>query len=201
MQFSTRLKTFSPGLALASLLCVAAASAQTLVGVNATLDHNLESKTATAGQVVTAKLNDSVTTADCLRLPKGSELIGKVAEVKTSQNDGPSSVSLIFSTAKLKDGKEVPVKATVVAAYPSSDGDAEAYADQTIPPPPGRINGDTSVEQDAGGLSKVALNSAVKSSDSGTFSRANGDFRLTAGTHLQLGIAPAASGSNPAAAE
>ena len=57
MRFAVRLKNFSVGLAFISSISVAAASAQSLLGVNAQLDHNLDSKTAAAGQVVTAKLD------------------------------------------------------------------------------------------------------------------------------------------------
>jgi hypothetical protein len=201
MRFAVRLKNFSVGLAFISSISVAAASAQSLLGVNAQLDHNLDSKTAAAGQVVTAKLDGTVTTADGLRLPKGSELIGKVDTVQRSENGGPSSVSLLFSSAKLKDGKTVPVKVTVVAAYPSSAGDSSDASDQTLPPPPAQVNGDAAVQQDAGALGKVALTSAVKNSDSGTFSRANGDFRLFSGTYLQVGIAPSAAAGTSTAAE
>lgn len=201
MRFAFRLKTFSLGLALVSSVSVAAASAQTLLGVNAQLDRNLDSKTAAPGQVVTAKLDGTVKTADGLRLPKGTELLGKVDAVKSSQNGGPASVTLLFSTAKLKDGKTIPVKATVVAAYPESAGDSADGSDQTLPPPPAQLNNETAVQQDAGALGKVALTSAVKNTDSGTFTRANGNFRLGAGTYLQVGIAPSATSNTATAAE
>jgi hypothetical protein len=50
----TSFKKFSFGLALVSLAAAGAASAQSLVGVNTTLDRTLDSKSAAAGQVVTA---------------------------------------------------------------------------------------------------------------------------------------------------
>jgi len=201
MQFAVRLKNLSLGLALVSSFSVAAASAQTLLGVNARLDRNLDSKTAAVGQVVTAKLDGTVKTPDGLRLQRGSELVGKVDAVKSSQNGGPASVTLLFSTAKLRDGKTIPVKVTVVAAYPQSAGGSSDGSDQTLPPPPAQVNSDIAVQQDAGALGKVALTSAVKNSDSGTFTRADGDFRLGAGTYLQVGIAPSATGNTSTAAE
>jgi hypothetical protein len=116
----TSLKSLSYGLALASLVGVGVASAQSLVGVNTRLDRTLDSKSAAVGQVVTAKLDGTVTTADGTKLPRGTELVGKIAEVKNA-NGSPVSVSLLFTSAKLKDGKEVPVKATVLAAFPEAD--------------------------------------------------------------------------------
>src|ERR1700728_2106073 len=100
----TSLKSLSWGLALASLVGVGVASAQSLVGVNTKLDRTLDSKSAAVGQVVTARLDGTVTTADGTKLPRGTELIGKVADVKNA-NGNPVSVSLLFTSAKLKGGK------------------------------------------------------------------------------------------------
>jgi hypothetical protein len=169
------------------------------VGVNTRLDHTLDSTSAASGQVVTAKLDGTVTT-DGVKLPKGTELIGKVAEVKAAQNGSAASVSLVFTSAKLKDGKEIPVKATLLAAYPESAGDAATYSGDLIGPAPAQVGGDSAFNQQAGALRNVAMNSAVKSSDSGTF-LSDGNFRLLAGTVLQVGIAPAGGVSGANAAE
>jgi hypothetical protein len=198
MRFQS-LKNLSFGVALVSAIAVGSASAQTLVGVNTRLDHTLDSTSAASGQVVTAKLDGTVTT-DGVKLPKGTELIGKVAEVKAAQNGSAASVSLVFTSAKLKDGKEIPVKATLLAAYPESAGDAATYSGDLIGPAPAQVGGDSAFNQQAGALRNVAMNSAVKSSDSGTF-LSDGNFRLLAGTVLQVGIAPAGGVSGANAAE
>lgn len=195
----TSLRKFTFSLALASLVSTGAASAQSLVGVNTTLDHTLDSKSAAIGQVVTAKLNDAVKTADGITLPRGTELIGKVSEVKAGQQGGVS-VSVVFSSAKLKDGKEIPVKATVLAAYPESVLDGTSVTADTIGPAPTQVNADSEFNQLAGSLRNIAMNSAVKSSDSGTF-LSGGNFKLVAGTVLQVGIAPSAAASGTNAAE
>ncbi|MGC1160108.1 MAG: hypothetical protein WA891_20115, partial [Acidobacteriaceae bacterium] len=92
----TSFKKLSFGLAVISF-AAAAASAQSLVGVNTRLDRTLDSKSAANGQVVTAKLDGTVTTADGTRLPKGTELVGKVEDVKNA--NGTSSLSLVFTSA------------------------------------------------------------------------------------------------------
>jgi len=195
----TSFKKFSFGLALVSLAAAAAASAQSLVGVNTTLDRTLDSKSAATGQVVTAKLDGTVTAADGTKLPKGTELMGKVADVKNT--NGAASVSLVFTSAKLKDGKEIPVKATVLAAYPESDAVGLTLGDVAEQPAPAQVAGDSVFDQQPGALEHVALSSAVKNHESGTFSSTNGNFKLLAGTSLQVGIAPASSGSGTNAAE
>jgi len=193
------LKFLSFGLALASLVAAGGASAQSLVGVNTSLDHTLDSRKAASGEVVTTRLDNTVTTADGTKLPKGTELIGKVADVKKA-NDAVT-LSLVFTTAKLKDGKQIPVKATVLAAFPQVNEVDEAVGGAAQQPAPEHVASDGAFNQEAGALAHVALNSAVKSSDSGTFSSDKGDFRLQAGTNLQMGIASANASSGLNAAE
>ena len=192
-------KNLSFGMALVSAVAVGSASAQTLVGVNARLDKTLNSTSAAAGQVVTAKLDGTVTT-DGVKLPRGTELIGNVAEVKAAQNGSASSVSLVFTSARLKAGKEIPVKATVLAAYPESAGDGAGYGTDTMGPVPAQVEADGTFQQ-AGALRNISLSSAVKSNASGTFSSTDASFRLEAGTYLQVGIAPAGAVSGTTAAE
>jgi hypothetical protein len=199
MRFQT-LKKLSFGVAIASMVVAGSASAQTLVGVTTKLDRTLDSKSAAAGQVVTTKLNGTVKTTDGVKLPKGTELIGKVAEVKAAQNGSPASVSLVFTSAKLKDGKEIPVKATVLAVYPESAGDGATYGAETMGPAPEQVEADGTFQQ-AGALRNISMTSAVKSSASGTFSSTDGNVRLEAGTYLQVGIAPAGAASGTNAAE
>ncbi len=194
----TSLKKLSFGLALSSLVAAGAASAQSLVGVNTRLDRTLDSRSAAAGQVVTAKLDGTVTTADGTKLPKGTELIGKVADVKNA--NGAASVSLVFTSAKLKDGKEIPVKATVLAAYPQSDPVADTLGGAPQPAP-AQVEGDSVFDQQAGALEHVEMTSAVKDHNSGTFSSTTGNFKLLAGTGLQVGIASASTASGTNAAE
>jgi hypothetical protein len=196
----TSLKSLSYGLALSSFIGVGVASAQSLVGVNTKLDRTLDSKSAAVGQVVTAKLDGTVTTADGTKLPRGTELVGKIAEVKNA-NGSPVSVSLLFTSAKLKDGTEVPVKATVLAAFPEADPVGVSLGDVATQQAPEKVAGDGSFNQQPGALSHVALTSAVKSPDSGTFSSTAGNFKLYAGTFLQVGIAPAGASSGTTAAE
>jgi hypothetical protein len=191
-------KSLSLGLAIASLSL--AASAQSLVGVNAKLDRTLDSKSAASGQAVAARLDGTVTTADGTKLPKGTELIGKVADVKNA-NGSPVSLSLVFTSAKLKDGREIPVKATVIAAYPQIDPVGANLGDVAVQPAPAQVSPDGVFQQQPGALSHVSLTSAVKDHDSATFSSNNGNFKLQAGTNLQVGIGPASAATSTNAAE
>jgi hypothetical protein len=201
MRFTFSLRNLSLALALVSLAPAGVVSAQTLKGVNTHLVQSLNSATAAQGQPVTVKLDGSVTTADGVKLPRGTELIGKVSEVQPSKDGSPASVSVTFTTAQLKGGKQIPVKATLLAAYPSDQGVEEDYSDATADLVPQDVSGAHSVDQEAGALPGVALKAAVADADSGTFSKTNGNFKLGAGTFFQIGVGAAAGESSTGAAE
>ncbi|HTW48461.1 MAG TPA: hypothetical protein VMD92_10950 [Acidobacteriaceae bacterium] len=188
-------------MALVSLTAAGAASAQTLAGVNTHLVKPLDSATAAQGQTVAVKLDGSVKTPDGVKLPRGTELVGKIAAVKPSQNGGPASLSVVFTTAQLKGGKQIPVKATLLAAYPDDQGVEAQYSDSTMDTVTDQVSADHQVDQEPGALPGVTLKAAVKDADSGTFTKADGNFKLGAGTFFQVGVGSAASGSGASAAE
>jgi hypothetical protein len=197
MQFSRSLKNLSLGLAIISMSAMAA-SAQSLSGVNTRLLKPIDSQTAKQGDAVTVRLDGNVT-ADGVKLPKGAQLIGKIADVKASPAKGsPASVTVVFTSAQLKDGKQIPIKATLVAAYPAT---AVEDLSTSAVPAPDSVPEAFKVDQQPGALPGIALKAAVKDPDSGTFTKQNGNFTLKAGTHLQLAVAPAAGASTTNAAE
>jgi hypothetical protein len=198
MKVSVSVRYLGLGVAMALLGFPGAASAQSsdqLVGVNARLERAINTDTVKVGDAVTAKLDGSVTTSDGVKLEKGTELQGTVADAAPSAHRGPASLTLIFTKAQLRDGKQIPVKVTLLAAYPSSADDNATYGSSVIAAPPQHIDADQQVEQEPGLLSHVELKSAVQGQDSGTFSKTDGNFRLDAGTWLQVGIAPAGGGA------
>jgi hypothetical protein len=166
--------------------------------VNATLDHTLSSQSAMEGQAVEARLNSSVEAANGIDLPKGTELMGKVDHVQASRDGGPARISVVFNTAELKNGKQIPIKATLLAAAPPNNA-GYGYSNmdtQPLGPAPKSVSSREKVVQEPGTLSHIAMHSSAQSNTSGTFIKKNGNFKLTAGTYLQLGIAPAMGSSN-----
>lgn len=209
MRFVPTFRTWSLGFATASFLCAGVALAQphastqdamqrswNLVGVNAQLQQQLDASTAHPGEVIKARLNGVVKTANGMRLDRGTELWGKVDQVHASTNGGPSTLSLIFTKARLKDGKTIPVKVTVLGAYPSDEAMMAVNGDQTMPPAPRHINNKVRIDQESGMIGHVSMHSAVQSHDSATFREARGNLKLANGTFLQLGIARAHSASS-----
>lgn len=206
MRFAASLRNWSLGLATASFLCAGAAWAQppsniqqnttmsqswNLVGVNARLQQKLDANTAHRGEKIEARLNGAVKTASGMKLDRGTELWGRVDRVQASTSGGPSTLSLVFTKARMKDGKTIPVKVTVLGAYPSDEALMAVNGDQTMPPAPRHINNKERIDQEAGMIGHVSLHSAVQARDSATFRDARGNVKLAPGTFLQLGIAPA----------
>jgi hypothetical protein len=111
-----------------------------MVQAKAQLDKTIDTKKAKQGDPVTAKLQDKVQIPDAQELPKNTVLEGHVDQVQASENKGDAMVTVTFDKAKLKDGKEVPIKATVLAvsepyyaAQQAGGGGAPAGAPAMMP--------------------------------------------------------------------
>jgi hypothetical protein len=169
-----------------------------LVSATAQLIHKVDSKNAMQGQIVTAKLTSAVKSADAMELPKGTMLIGKVEHVKMSTNNGPAQLSLVFTEARLRNGHTIPIKATLLAAYPANAGDSYNYTGvggSLMGTQPNFIPYDQKVDQEPGTLSHVAMHSAVQSQASAVFTSKDRNIDLRRGTQFQIAIAPRTASS------
>lgn len=193
MGVGTTLRNLSLGVAAASFLFVGVAVAQSseMAGGTAQLDHAINTRNAHIGQQVEAKLQGTIRSSSGIDLPRGTQLMGKISSVRPSENGGPSSLGLLFTSAQLKDGKTVPVKVTLVGAYPSSDGVAEPYGEHSIMgPAPNHINPKERIDQEAGVLSHVSMIASAQGQNSATFRNKDGNVKLGTGTYFQVGVAP-----------
>jgi hypothetical protein len=210
MRWKSSLRNLSLGVASAAFLAAGAAwalpgnsnsptqSAQSgqswLAGGTARLDHAVDSQNAKTGQTVEARLDHTVKTADGTELPGGTQLRGTVAAVTPSEGGGPSSITLRFDQAALKDGKTVPVKVTVIGAYPNDENQLAIYGEESMGSAQKHVPAQDRFDQEPGTLSHISMTSRVSGQNSATFSKKDGDVRLRAGTFLQVGIAPRGSG-------
>jgi len=161
-----------------------------LAGATARLDHTLDTKTAKQGERVEAKLADTVKAANGTMLPRGTQLLGTITAVAPYQNDNPSRISLRFDQARMQNGKTLPVKVTVIGAYPGNENQLAIYDQQTMGSAPRHVPAQDQFTQQPGTLSHVTMTSRVSGHNSATFSDNKGDVKLEAGTFLQVGIAP-----------
>jgi hypothetical protein len=167
-----------------------------LVGANARLVNTVDTRKVSPGQSITAKLTTTVKEAGTVELPKGTLLIGKIDQAQASTNGGPATLSVTFDQAKLSDGRTVPVKATLLGAYPGDDGDyyAEAGAEgNLIAGLPASVPADQKIDQEPGTLGNVEMRSAVQSNASAVFTSKDHNIDLKSGTQFQVAIAPGAS--------
>jgi hypothetical protein len=92
----------------------APASAAQATNVSAELSKKIDTKDAKAGDQVVAKTTSEARLADGTKLPKGSKLVGHVTDVQAKSHDiHDSHLAFAFDHAVLKDGREVPVHATM----------------------------------------------------------------------------------------
>lgn len=213
MQIARSLRNLSLGLATASFLLAGSAFAQPMhssqtigssarqwqmKGVNARLDQALDAQSAHVGQAVEVRLDRTVKMADGTKLPGGTEVWGKVEEVAASLNGAPSFMTLRFTMAELKDGQKVPVKVTVIGAFPA--GSRSSYLNSMggdLPPAPKHINPQDKYTEEPGMLKHIEMKSAVQGNNSATFTERDGNVRLNRGTWLQLAIAVQNNSNRP----
>lgn len=90
--------------------------------LNATLSKPIDARNAKIGEQVTATLNEDVVSDGRLVVRKGAKLVGHVAAAQplsrtrgSTGAEGNSELAIVFDKAVLKDGREVPLNATVQA--------------------------------------------------------------------------------------
>jgi len=163
----------------------------------ARLDKPLGSKTAKAGDTVTASLTDVVTLSDGTVLPKESVLTGHVVAVQPSHDGSDSRLVLLFNKVILKGEPPYPVKVTIqglrMPPIPGPDktgmeGQVQASttgalgnggAGYTAPHPEGIK--DTSVPG-------VSLESSIRDPNSGTITAKGQNSKLPLWTQLRIAI-------------
>lgn len=108
-----------------------------LVGVRATLDKTLDARKVKEGEVVTARPEAKVQIAKGIDIETSSRLLGHVDAVQPSIDRGESTITVTFDRAQLKDGRQIPIKATIlwIGQPPSllNPTEVSAPADRTTP--------------------------------------------------------------------
>lgn len=160
--------------------------AQDFVPAQANLEGTLDAKKTQPGHDVKAVLTQSVRLKNGTELPHGTTLIGTV-ETDNMQPAGQSALTLRFTQAQLKDGKQVPITATIVGVAPPVNTD---NADQANAPAAVPWDGRATQFDVQGVLSGVDLHSRIASQNSGTFISSKKDVKLTNGSQLALALGP-----------
>ncbi len=167
----------------------ARSEAMKMVPAEAALIGKIDARNSHVGQEFRATLSDTVHLKNGPELPHGTQLIGTIAS--DDMQGATPKLALSFTKAKLKDGKVVPITATIVGLNPPQDtydGDASVEALNSWSA--------SSLKFDAQGvLSGVDLHSQIEGADSGVFvATKKEDLKLLPGDQFALAIA-ARSGS------
>jgi uncharacterized lipoprotein YbaY len=167
-----------------------ASEAAQMVPAIATLPHTLDADKDHVDSTFEAELAHKITLSDGTVLPSHTVLSGRITR-DDMQSAGKSEFALRFDQAQLKNGKTVPIKATIVdIAHPSSNTDEYAVSNDWT-------NQTLSVEQ-LNVVSGVDLHSEIASNDSAVFvSTTKHDVKVPAGSELKLAIGPASDASTP----
>lgn len=160
-----------------------------MVAARASLLNGLDAKKSKAGDPFQARLSRTVHLKNGQELPSGTMLAGTI-ESDNMQPSGKSSISLRFNSATLKDGKIVPIKATIMGVFAPESQDGEGFdivtGDQASNIWKSGLQGVDQVDA----LSGVDLHSKVAGNNSGSFvSTKKHDVKLSAGTEIMLAVA------------
>jgi hypothetical protein len=159
-----------------------------MVPAQAVLSQAIDATKMQPGQQFQAKLSDTVHLKNGVDLPKGTDLVGTVATDK--MGNGESTLALRFTKANLKDGKAVPIEATIVGIAPPAYRSSWDGTGSEAPPIP--WNGRTLQIDDIGVLSGVDLHSTIAGQNSAVFVTKKDHVKLASASQLSLAIAPGA---------
>jgi hypothetical protein len=95
--------------------------------IHATLAKPVDARHSKPGDEVMAKTTENVRSDGQVVLPKGSKIVGHVTEAKAfTKTESESEVGIAFDYAVLKDGREVPLAASIQAiASPEASSPAD----------------------------------------------------------------------------
>ena len=114
-----------------------ATNSRRIIGVRARLEKSLDAKKLKEGDVVEASPEVKIHLADGVDLDKHSRLLGRIDKVQPSVGGGDSAIGITFDKVRMKDGQEIPVKATIlwIGQAPNSLNPkvVSAPADRTTP--------------------------------------------------------------------
>jgi hypothetical protein len=164
------------------------APAMHMVPARAALNGALVASKVKAGDEFRATLAEKVQLQNGPKLPAGTILIGQISTDDTNQS-GTSKLALRFTSAKLKDGQTVPIKATIVGILDTGLANQDTYRLNPNGQTPASWNDGTLTVDQLNAMNGVDLHSKISSSNSGVFVSAKDNIKLVNGGELELAIA------------
>lgn len=168
----------------ATMQSAAKREATVMTPASANLVKTLQADKIRPGDEFKAKLDRPVHLKNGPDLPGGTVLVGRVTADQMKPG-GPSTLALRFTQADLKDGKVVPIKATIVGiSRPRYDSGYNIANEAPI------WSSNTLRVDEVGALSGVDLHSNIASRNSGVFiAQKKDNMKFDSGSQLSLAIA------------
>ncbi|QNI33028.1 hypothetical protein H7849_03360 [Alloacidobacterium dinghuense] len=181
------------------------ASSKAKQAVLAELTSKLDTKSAKAGDAITAKTIADIKMNDGSTLPKGSKLSGKVTQVESkAAGNGTASVSVLFDRLMTKDGQSKPIQGVLVAIAPRPSVSDQIASSGSLPQASTRGVASTAVatgaglnaNEERGENSSMPSGSSVKGVQLDTKLAADGsavlhsqkDIHLESGMKIEVGL-------------
>jgi hypothetical protein len=174
--------------------------ANRMVPASVVLLNTIDARKMNPGADFKAKLYGKVRLIDGPELPSGTIFNGTV--VRDDMNDPRTrKIVLKFTTAQLKNGTEVPIKATIVGVYTPQNEVGYSYEIGASPDAPNSWNAGTLAVEQLDVTSGVDLRSKIAGNNSGVFTTSKKeDVKLSKGSDLNLAVA-AGQGTQQSSAE
>jgi hypothetical protein len=155
------------------------------VTAQADFKKSIDANKIQTGQKIQVVLSNKVQLKNGPELPRGTVLVG-TATTADAQSGGTAKLTLHFTEAQLKDGKTIPIKATIVGFYRESSLERE---DSDL------WNARALMVEQAGFVPGLELHSNIVDSASGVFTSTKGDaVKLLPGNWIALAIEAAFDG-------
>jgi hypothetical protein len=165
------------------------AEAMQMVSARVALRQTVDADKVKPGDQSRTTLSGKVHLKNGTELPSGTVILGVVTS-DGRQMSGTSRLALDFNEAELKNGRMIPIKATIVALYPPASEDAEGNplmpGDQEVETWTNRSN----AVDEINALPGVDLHSNVASNESGVLvSTSKRDVKLNLESEIVLAVA------------
>ncbi len=164
--------------------------AMRMVPANAELIRTLDARKDQPGSEVRAKLSQTIHLKDGTELKSGTVLIGRVV-TDDMQQQGQSKLALRFDQAQLKNGKIIPIKATITSIFRPESSDSGS-----TDTPPNSWSSQTLQIDQLNVVPGVDLHSNVAGNNSGVFVSTKKDVKLAQGSDIQLALGAGTTSPN-----
>jgi hypothetical protein len=165
----------------------------TMTNVLANLDKAVDAKKSKADDPITAKTTAATQLNDGTRVPVGSILEGRIDSVTPSEKKSDSTMVVTFNKLQIKDGKELPVKATLIAITTTASDDNDKPYDPSSyragSQGDNKANGSNSPSTGPHPIAGLTVTGSPKDAASGTLTQAKKNVRLSSGVQLVVSVA------------